>query len=184
VALLDVLARCARCGLAFAGAPEDCTPVTELLVLHTRFCLGDDRSAEVWAPYEAVYASLRRHVVVAGADRDARQALGVLLQRSGHRVDEAADAPAAVELALERRPDVVLVDVDLPSLAGYGVAERIRAARGRQAPLLVALTGHGRPEERRRARAAGFDTSLVKPPAAEEIERVVVAAPRVASLRA
>jgi len=175
-----VLARCARCGLAFAGQPEDCARVTELVVLHTRYCLRDDRSNEVWAPYEAVYASLRRHVVVVDADREARKALRSLLERAGHRVDEAEDARGAVELALTRQPDVVLVDVDLLG----GVAARIRAARGRQAPLLVALTRGGHAEDRRRARAAGFDTSLLEPPDTAEIERLVAAAPQMTRLRA
>jgi CheY-like chemotaxis protein len=157
--------------------------VTEQVVLHTRYCLGDDRSAEVWAPFGAVYASLRRHVVVAGADRGTRTALALLLQRSGHRVDEADDGAHAVELALARQPDVVLVDVDPSCLDGYEVARRIRAAKGREAPLVVALTDHGRPEDGRRARAAGFDTYLTKPPGREEIDRIVVAAPRMTTFR-
>ena len=158
--------------------------MTELVVLHTRYCLRDDRSDEVWAPYEAVYASLRRHVVVVDADREARRTLRSRLERGGHRVDEAEDAAAAVELALAQQPDVLLVDLDLPGRGGYRTAERIRAARGHEAPLLVALTGCGRPQDRRHARAAGFDVSLVKPAETDEIERVITAAPRMTRLRA
>jgi CheY-like chemotaxis protein len=180
---VDVLARCARCGLGFAGEPEDCTRITEVVVLHTRYCLGDDRSAEVWAPYAAVYAALTRHVVVAGADGDSPTALACLLRRAGHRVDEAEGVAAAVALALDARPDAVLVDVAVPGWDGLAVARQIVAARGRTAPLLVAMTC-GTSREARRARAAGFDTSVRKPPAPEELERVVAAAPRMMLLRA
>ncbi len=93
---------------------------------------------------------------------DARQSLRTLLEHEGHRVDEAADGALGLARAEATQPDVVLVDIGLPSIDGYEVARRIRSRRG-AAPILVAITGYGQPDDRRRALAAGFDAHLTKP---------------------
>ena len=84
------------------------------------------------------------------------------LEGAGHRVSEAADGSTAVAEALRLQPDVAVIDVGLPGLDGFEVAKRIRAA-----PLasirLIALSGHGLPQDRLRASEAGFDEHLVKP---------------------
>jgi CheY-like chemotaxis protein len=95
-----------------------------------------------------------------------------MLEHDGHHVETAASGPEGVELALRTSPDVVLVDVGLPSVDGYAVAQRIRAAVGR-CILLVAVTGYGRDDDRRRAAAAGFDIHLVKPVDYESLIRLV-----------
>ena len=94
---------------------------------------------------------------------DAREMLRELVRLLGHHVDDVADGVTGVEMALQLHPDVTLVDIGLPGVDGYEVARRIRSdLRGR--PLrLVALTGYGRPEDRERALAAGYDDHLVKP---------------------
>ena len=94
---------------------------------------------------------------------DARDSLRSLLELSGHEVREAADGPTGVELALRLQPDVVLIDIGLPGLDGYGVARRIRSAPQGRLIVLAAVTGYGQPEDRRRAQEAGFDALLVKP---------------------
>ncbi|MET0283362.1 MAG: ATP-binding protein [Polyangiales bacterium] len=105
----------------------------------------------------------RRHDLVLIEDNDdSRELLGLLLSEHGHRVRAAADGLAGVQLALDAQPDVMLVDIGLPGLDGYGVARRVREAYG-SAPYLVALTGYGQPEDRRRALEAGFDEHLTKP---------------------
>ena len=88
--------------------------------------------------------------------------LRMALELDGHRVETAADGTSGVEAALGTTPDVVLIDIGLPGLDGYAVARRLRAALGHRVTL-VALTGYGQSEDRRRTSEAGFDAHLVKP---------------------
>ena len=101
-------------------------------------------------------------IVVVEDDADSRDALQTLLELDGHRVAAAADGHEAIELARTKDPDVALIDIGLPGLDGYEVAHWIRRS-GNPRPVLVALTGHGQPEDQRRALDAGFDAYLVKP---------------------
>jgi two-component system CheB/CheR fusion protein len=103
-----------------------------------------------------------RHVLVIEDNADAREMLRMALELDGHRVETAADGTSGVETALRTTPDLVLIDIGLPGLDGYAVARRLRAALG-QRVTLVALTGYGQSEDRRRTSEAGFDAHLVKP---------------------
>lgn len=104
-----------------------------------------------------------RRVLLVDDNQDIRDMMRYLLELEGHTVFEAADGPAALEAAAHGRPDVALIDISLPGFDGYELAQRLRATpHGRRLPL-VALTGYGRPEDRARARAAGFALYLVKP---------------------
>lgn len=103
-----------------------------------------------------------RHILVVEDNADSREVLCTALELEGHRVDSAADGVRGVELALEKRPEIVLIDIGLPGLNGYEVARQIRNAVG-GGVALIALTGYGRAEDRRRAKEAGFDAHLVKP---------------------
>jgi CheY-like chemotaxis protein len=179
---VEAFGACPKCGLRFAGEPDDHPALGALVRLHLGHCAGGDRSSEEWVPYREVYESRRCHVLLVDSDPFTRDALRTLLQLEGHAVEEASDGPKAVELAVTREPDVMLIDINLPGFDGYQVARRIQAARLPHPPFLVALTGYGRPGDRRRAREAGFDEYLLKPAEAEEIERVV-AAGRLRSLR-
>ena len=89
--------------------------------------------------------------------------LQMLVQESGHDVRTAYDGSAAVEAALDYRPDVVLLDIGLPGLNGFEVAKRIRQQPALRDAVLVAMTGYGREADRRRSQEAGFDHHLVKP---------------------
>jgi signal transduction histidine kinase len=104
---------------------------------------------------------------------DIRDTLRELLELQGHSVQEAADGRAGVDLALSAQPQVALVDIGLPELDGYQVAELVRQAAGAGAPRLVALTGYGHEDDRRRALDAGFDAHLVKPVSSEELNLVL-----------
>ncbi|WNG29129.1 response regulator [Cystobacter fuscus] len=104
---------------------------------------------------------------------DIRETLRDLLELHGHHVAEASDGRAAVELVLSQRPQVALVDIGLPELDGYQVAELVRASAGGADTRLVALTGYGHPEDRKRALAAGFDAHLVKPVSSEDLSQVL-----------
>ena len=100
-----------------------------------------------------------------------------LLELDGHSVQTAADGIRAIELMTQKSFDVALIDIGLPGLDGYEVARRVRTG-GTQPPFLVALTGYGQPEDRKRATAAGFDAHLVKPVDPPELARVLTGLPR------
>jgi CheY-like chemotaxis protein len=104
-----------------------------------------------------------RRILVIDDLADARESLRGLLETLGHRVEVAENGPEGVEKALTLRPDVAIVDIGLPGLDGYQVARRIRASDAGKHMMLIALTGYGRPEDRRRAFEAEFDAHLVKP---------------------
>lgn len=103
-------------------------------------------------------------IVVIDDNSDSAESLAMLLTLRGHRVRTAIDGPSGLATCQLRCPDVVLLDIGLPGMDGYEVAQRIRNAVGHQQPLkLVALTGYGQPEDVRKSREAGFDHHLVKP---------------------
>ena len=108
-------------------------------------------------------AGTPRRVLVVDDNQDAAHALRLLLQTDGHEVMVAADGAAGLALAREHRPDVVLLDIGLPTLSGYEIATRIRADPALKGTVLVAVTGYGQMHDRARASASGFDHHLVKP---------------------
>ena len=95
-------------------------------------------------------------------NEDVRSALEHLLGRKGHTVETAGDGWMAIEKAAEFLPDVALIDIGLPGMNGYEVAEHVRAGTTTQ-PYLIAVTGYGQPSDRSRAIASGFDLHLTKP---------------------
>src|SRR2546427_12386002 len=103
-----------------------------------------------------------RSILIVEDNADAREARRMLLELAGRVVRAAAEGVEALELARAKDPDIALVDIGLPGIDGYEVARRIRAA-GDKRPLLIALTGYGQPEDRRRATEAGLDSLLGKP---------------------
>jgi CheY-like chemotaxis protein len=103
-----------------------------------------------------------RAVLIVEDNADAREALRVLLELEGHTVEVAAEGHQALEITDAKDPDIALVDIGLPGIDGYEVARRVRARDARR-PVLIALTGYGQPEDRRRAAEAGFHDVLVKP---------------------
>jgi two-component system CheB/CheR fusion protein len=102
-------------------------------------------------------------VVVVDDNRDAGESLGQLLRLHDHQVRVFPSGAEALEAIPAFRPDVVLLDIGLPDLDGYQVALRLRQLPGGADVFLVAVTGYGQEEHRRRAAAAGFDYHLVKP---------------------
>jgi CheY-like chemotaxis protein len=117
-----------------------------------------------------------RRILVVDDNRDAAESLGMLLGMVGHEVRVAHDGLEACAAAEEFRPDVVLLDLGLPKLSGYEVARRLREAEGGSDVLLVALTGWGQEEDRRRTREAGFDHHLTKPVELEQLRRLLAGA--------
>ena len=101
-------------------------------------------------------------ILVIEDNADARATLQMLLELEGHRVRTAESGTQGVERSAAPL-DVALIDIGLPDFDGYDVARRIRATPQGKTAYLVALTGYGQPDDRRRAEQAGFDTHLVKP---------------------
>lgn len=104
-----------------------------------------------------------RRILIVEDNTDAREALRQALEMSGHEIFEADSGASGVESALANHPDTALIDIGLPGFDGYEVARRIRSSSENRGIVLIALTGYGSPEDRRRAKQAGFDTHLVKP---------------------
>jgi signal transduction histidine kinase/ActR/RegA family two-component response regulator len=122
-------------------------------------------------------SSLSRRVLAVDDNADAVESLALLLGVLGHEVRTASDGPAALETAAAFRPDVVLLDIGLPGMDGYEVARRLRDEAGLKETLLVAVTGYGQEEDRRRAEQAGFDAHLTKPAHPGELLAVLAREP-------
>jgi CheY-like chemotaxis protein/anti-sigma regulatory factor (Ser/Thr protein kinase) len=106
---------------------------------------------------------IRRRVLVVDDNVDAAEALARILRLQDQEVCVAHDGHAALEIAGVMKPDIVLLDLDLPKLSGIEVGRRLRAGAPIRPLLLVATTGFGQEEDRRRTAEAGFDHHLVKP---------------------
>jgi CheY-like chemotaxis protein len=117
-----------------------------------------------------------RRVLVAEDNADAAEMMRVMLGLNGHDVRVAADGAEAVAVAKTFRPHIAFIDIGMPRLDGYEVADRIRRMDGPPI-VLVALTGWGQDEDKRRSREAGFDHHLTKPPEPEVVQRLIAACP-------
>jgi PAS domain S-box-containing protein len=102
-------------------------------------------------------------VLVVEDNIDAAESLATLLRLWNHDVAVVHDGRTALETAREQQPEVVLLDIGLPGLDGYQVARRLREEIGLDHTLLVAMTGYGQPEDRRRSKEAGIHHHFVKP---------------------
>lgn len=123
----------------------------------------------------AVAPVVGRRLLLVEDHADSRQVVRQLLEVDGHTVFEAEDGPSGLAKARELRPDVVLLDIGLPGLDGYGVARALRASEEGRGLLLIALTGYGLQEDRLRALQAGFDAHLVKPVDLHRLREVLAA---------
>jgi CheY-like chemotaxis protein len=117
-------------------------------------------------PEQPDWGSMRmtlRRVLVVDDNVDAATTLSLMLQEKGHTVQTVHDAPAALNAVKSFSPDLVLLDIELPEMSGYEVAKRIRSMNGGQAMMLIAITGRGQQEDKKKALEAGFDEHLTKP---------------------
>jgi PAS domain S-box-containing protein len=105
----------------------------------------------------------RQHVLVVDDNVDAADSLAILLRTQGLDVDVAHDGPGALAKAEAHHPEVVVLDVGLPGMDGHEIAREIRRRHWGHHPRIIAVTGWGQAEDRRRTREAGFDLHLVKP---------------------
>jgi PAS domain S-box-containing protein len=114
-----------------------------------------------------------RRVLVVDDNEDVAHSLALLLQIKGHEVRTAHDGLTALNVAGEFLPEVVLLDIGLPTMDGYEVARRLRQQTGLENVVLVAVTGYGQEEDRRRAEEAGFDAHLTKPAEPAALQRLL-----------
>jgi CheY-like chemotaxis protein len=112
---------------------------------------------------------------------DAREMLRTFLDLAGHEVQDAVSGPEAVEKASANLPDLALVDLGLPGFDGLEVARRLRADEQTRGILLLAMTGYGQPDDKRKTAEVGFDGHIVKPVTSEQLTEVLtICAGRVA----
>ena len=119
-------------------------------------------------------------ILVTDDSQDGADSLAFLLKAAGHEVWTAYDGRTAIQKAEELRPDVVLLDIGMPEVSGYDVARAIRREEWGRNMRLIALTGWGQPEHRRRSIEVGFDDHLVKPVELDTLENLLqmgIAAP-------
>jgi CheY-like chemotaxis protein len=105
----------------------------------------------------------RHRILVVDDNRDSANSMCKLLTQMGHTTFTAYDGLDAVEKVGTLQPDVVLLDIGLPKLNGYEVARRLRERENGRGIVLIAVTGWGQEEDRRRSKDAGFDEHLTKP---------------------
>src|ERR1700761_5072879 len=115
----------------------------------------------------------RRRVLIVDDNEDAANSLAKILELGGHQTASVYTAVDALQRAAVFRPDVVLLDIGLPGMDGYEVAQKIRELPGLRDIRLVAVTGYGRSDDRLRARDAGFDDHLTKPVEYAVLERTL-----------
>ncbi|MGZ5052015.1 MAG: PAS domain-containing protein [Methylobacter sp.] len=125
---------------------------------------------------DAQPASASLRILIVDDNRDAAESLSLLLESEGHSVLLAYDGFEALTVALERRPQVVLLDIGLPGLDGYAVAQALRRYPELRATRLIALSGYGQLEDRKRAQEAGFNDYLIKPVNFDELHAALAAA--------
>jgi two-component system CheB/CheR fusion protein len=102
-------------------------------------------------------------ILVVDDNVDAAESLGRLLKMMGHQAETLHTGSEALPAATTHQPDVMLLDIGLPGLTGYEVAQRLRETQGTESIILVAITGYGQDEDHQRSKRAGFDYHLVKP---------------------
>ena len=114
-----------------------------------------------------------RRILIIEDNADMREVLRVQLSLEGHEVQVATDGETGVALATTSAPDVVLIDIGLPGLDGYGVAREIRARTDGATPLLIAVTGYGQAADRVRAVEAGYDAHVTKPVTLQHLAELI-----------
>jgi len=132
-------------------------------------------TAEV-APPAATIPLAPRHIVIVEDNTDVRELLRLKLRRLGHDVEAVGDGVSGVAMILASKPDMALIDIGLPRLDGYQVATQVRSKLGGDV-VLIAVSGFGQPEDKRRAAEAGFDDHLTKPADVQDIESLLARFP-------
>jgi two-component system CheB/CheR fusion protein len=115
----------------------------------------------------------RCRIVLVDDQADSREMLRMLLESRDHLVIDVEDGPSAIDVITREKPDVAFIDIGLPAMNGYEVAQRIRDRPGLDSVMLVALTGYGAPSDISAARAAGFDEHVIEPAELAKLEQIL-----------
>jgi PAS domain S-box-containing protein len=118
-------------------------------------------------------ASNPRRILVVDDNADAGESLAMFLRLQGHVVRVTMDGQSALDAALREPPQVAFLDIGMPGMDGYELARRLRQQPALESVMLVALTGWGQEEDRRRTQEAGFDFHLTKPAEPEVLDRLL-----------
>jgi CheY-like chemotaxis protein len=127
------------------------------------------------ASASVVIAPAPKRILVVDDNEDAAAMMGMLLNRLGHEVRVAHNGVQALEAGASLLPHAVLMDLGMPVMDGYSACRRMRASAWGANALIVALSGWGQDEDRRKSRDAGFDHHLVKPIPSDEILTLLAA---------
>ena len=145
----------------------------EFIVVLPGMRVAATNSAKVSGTEESAAPSALRRVLIADDNRDGAESLAMLIEFSGHQVYLAHTGIDAVEMAATHRPHIAILDIGMPGMDGYQVAERIRDETWGSHMILIALTGWGQEDDKRRAQRAGFDHHLTKPVDPAALEEIV-----------
>ena len=133
----------------------------------------DRQQTEQEDPADQREKNVSLRILVVDDNRDAAESCAALLGLAGHEVRIAFNATQALDLAVTYRPDVLLLDIGLPDMNGYQLAEKIRAMPWARTAVFVAVSGWGQGDDKRRAFEAGFDHHLTKPVAGDTLESLL-----------
>ncbi|HWG47207.1 MAG TPA: PAS domain S-box protein [Gemmataceae bacterium] len=139
---------------------------------------GEDAAESPGQQAQQPDPSVGRRILVIDDNVDAADSLAMLLRMLKNEVHVAHDGPSGIDLARRCRPDLLFLDIGLPGMSGYEVARAMRQDSELRGITIVALTGWGQPEDRRRSQEAGFDEHLVKPVAPDFLIEILSHPPR------
>jgi CheY-like chemotaxis protein len=129
------------------------------------------------APFKRGNGLPRHRVLVVDDVYASAKTLAMMLESINQEVAIAHDGPAAIEHVLSQRPDIVFLDIAMPGMSGYEVAQHLRQQPQVDGIRLVALTGYGHEEDRRQAIEAGFHHHLTKPASIDQLAQLLHALP-------
>jgi PAS domain S-box-containing protein len=136
---------------------------------------AESPAADAKPPEDRCSSGAALQLLLADDNRDAAETCAMLLESEGHRVYQAHNGQQALELAERYRPDALLLDIGMPDMNGYQLAQQIRSVEWGKQMLLIAVTGWGQADDKRRAREAGFDHHLVKPIDIQQLRTLLAA---------
>jgi signal transduction histidine kinase/CheY-like chemotaxis protein len=145
---------------------------SEFIVRLPAAALANESEARTTTDVSKAAAPAKRRILVVDDNRDSADSLAMVLRLMGNEVHTAHDGLEAVGSAAVFRPEVVLLDIGLPKLNGYEAGRRIRQQQG-GAVMLIAMTGWGQEEDRRRSKEAGFDHHITKPLEFDALQRLL-----------
>jgi two-component system, chemotaxis family, CheB/CheR fusion protein len=143
---------------------------SEFIICIPRSLIVDAPQSKPAPSEETTNEAIRRRILVADDNRDSADTVRMILRLSGHEVHVAHSGTEAFEVAKRVRPDIGILDIGMPDMSGYEVAERVRHEAWGEKMTLIAVTGWGQESDKRRALAAGFDHHMTKPVDPEQLE--------------